>query len=241
MLRTFIQNVFSYNRQNIYDVINHQYHDYLTDRDPQTMKDFVAGFLGDALQVAPNVELVRRRVSKNRKSDVLEENVAKRTQENTETYVFVFNANYFLENKETKTFLENSTHHRKALRRPSLSSFPSSSSSSPFPSLSSSSSSLEENLMDYLFGTTFMAYERDRSKSLKDRQLSEIIIAYWSNFIHTGFVQVFIFFIFILFLIIFFYFCIIFTFIFIFQNVISFFYFPKENITQFFKKINFHF
>jgi len=61
ILRTFVQNSYSYHRQYIYDVLAHQYTDWDTASDDSvTRRECLVDLLGDALYVAPGVELAQR-------------------------------------------------------------------------------------------------------------------------------------------------------------------------------------
>jgi len=61
MLRTYVQNTFSYHRQYIYDVLVHQYTDWQrTVADAGSRRDSLVELLADGLYVAPSVELAQR-------------------------------------------------------------------------------------------------------------------------------------------------------------------------------------
>ena len=63
IIRTYVQNVFDFNRQYIYDVIRHQYQDWQAEKEPKSIRDLVMDMLGDGQQVAPLIDLARRHVT----------------------------------------------------------------------------------------------------------------------------------------------------------------------------------
>lgn len=75
-LRTFVQNVFSFHRQSILDVLTHQYNDWeKPNRDSGAARDSLIEMLGDSQVTAPVVELAQYHA-----------------QHGSSTYFFVFNA-----------------------------------------------------------------------------------------------------------------------------------------------------
>lgn len=76
LMRTFVQNVFSYHRQSILDVLTHQYTDWERPvQDPSADRDSLVELFGDSQATAPVVELAQYHA-----------------QHGTSTYFFVFNA-----------------------------------------------------------------------------------------------------------------------------------------------------
>lgn len=75
MVRTFVQNVFTYHRQNILDVLTHQYTDWERPvHDPGSDRDGLVELLGDSQVAAPVVEVAQYHAL-----------------HGTSTYMFVFN------------------------------------------------------------------------------------------------------------------------------------------------------
>ena len=59
ILRTFVQNVYSYHQQKLYDIIAYHYSDSKRPRDQHVTRHHVMELLGDSQYVAPTVELAR--------------------------------------------------------------------------------------------------------------------------------------------------------------------------------------
>lgn len=59
ILRTYVQNVYRYHQQKIYDILAHNYRDWDRTVDPGTSRDELVELIGDGQHVAPTVELAR--------------------------------------------------------------------------------------------------------------------------------------------------------------------------------------
>lgn len=70
-LRTFVQNVFRYHLQKIYDILAHNYHDWDHPKDRQAIGRGLVELLGDGLFAAPVIELAQRHVACNAASTFL--------------------------------------------------------------------------------------------------------------------------------------------------------------------------
>jgi len=58
-LRTYVQNVYTYHRQYIYDVLAHQYGEWDRPTDATALRDCAMELLGDGQYVAPVIELAQ--------------------------------------------------------------------------------------------------------------------------------------------------------------------------------------
>lgn len=59
MLRTYVQNVYSYHRQYIYDILVHQYTAWDRSSDATVLRDSMMELIGDGQQVAPVIEMAQ--------------------------------------------------------------------------------------------------------------------------------------------------------------------------------------
>ena len=60
LLRTYVNNIYSYHRQRIFDVIRHHYTAWDRESNNETIRDGVIEMLGDSQYVAPALDLARR-------------------------------------------------------------------------------------------------------------------------------------------------------------------------------------
>lgn len=58
-IRTFVQNLFRYHRQKLYDTLDYHYTNWERRRDPQVIRDGLLELLSDGLYLAPAVEMSR--------------------------------------------------------------------------------------------------------------------------------------------------------------------------------------
>lgn len=59
ILRTYVQNVFKYHRQKIYEILDHEYSDWTKLQDDKTRRDNVMEMISDGQYVAPLVKMAR--------------------------------------------------------------------------------------------------------------------------------------------------------------------------------------
>ena len=169
-LRTFVQNSFQYNRQYIYEVVYHQYQDWQTERDSRSVRDFVADFLGDALHVAPTINLVRRRINNIQQHAHFMQssgNFSFMNQVALKTKTFMYCYNFQTTPRSTKSYPKTSFHP----------------------------SALPGDELVYIFGEPLIEQmENTNSRttlySARDQEFSEMIVIHWKNFVHSGSVLV---------------------------------------------------
>lgn len=58
-LRTYVQNVYRYHQQKIYDILAHNYRDWDRPVDPETSRDELVELVGDGQHVAPTIQLAK--------------------------------------------------------------------------------------------------------------------------------------------------------------------------------------
>ncbi|XP_022343472.2 neuroligin-4, Y-linked-like isoform X4 [Crassostrea virginica] len=86
ILRTYVQNVYKYHRQKIFEILDHEYSDWTKLQDDKTRRDNVMELISDGQYVAPMVKMAREHA-----------------QTNAGTYFYAFG---YSTNSESKTFPE---------------------------------------------------------------------------------------------------------------------------------------